>query len=185
MASCVYDTATFLTNKEYAAKYGQKVNVQSKVESPHIYIIARSSSSDLDQLAYVNTRLECLEELSTTVASQNGNLITDKMRFFHGDSPSRQFESGHQKGGHYYCSVCGCIASRVYELDYVFRCSHMSLSKRQEMVPKGPCSRKYSLAKSNKPFENLSKNELERELGSRAIYEGKTKKDLEKLLKEE
>ena len=54
-----------------------------------------------------------------------GVAVTDKMRFFHGDSPSRQYEAGQQKGGKFYCAVCGANAHRVYEFDYMFRCLHI------------------------------------------------------------
>ena len=71
---------------------GEKVNIQSVVEAPSLYIVARSSS-DEDQLCYVET--------------------SDKMTFFHGDSPTRQYEAGQQKGGNYYCAICGANAHRV------------------------------------------------------------------------
>ena len=32
------------------------------------------------------------------------------------------FESGQQKGEHYYCSGFGAHAGRVHEVDYCFRC---------------------------------------------------------------
>ena len=106
---------------------GRKVNIQSLVESPSLYIVARSSSSDADQLCYVDTRLECLEELSSEViTTASGEPLIDKMRFFDGNSPSHQYEAGQQKGGNYYCAVCGANAHHVYELDYVFRCPHVS-----------------------------------------------------------
>ncbi len=67
--------------------------------------------------------------------------MTDKMRFFHGDTPVRQYEYGQQKGRKYYCTICRASANRVYELDYSFRCSHMSLADRQDLVLKGPYER--------------------------------------------
>jgi hypothetical protein len=90
LANCLYDPATFYTSSEYEAMTGRKVNIQSLVESTSLYIVARSSSSDADQLCYVHTRLECLEELSSEViTTASGEPLIDKMRFFHGDSPSR------------------------------------------------------------------------------------------------
>ena len=106
------------------------------------------------------------------------------MWFFHGDSPARQFECGQQKGGHYYCSVCSVSAKRVFELDYSFRCQYMSLAERQKLVLKGPCGKKNSLEKSNKPLQHLDKPSLVRELTARGIYEGYKKNELEDLLKE-
>ncbi len=93
MATCLYDPATFYTNSEYEAMTGRKINIQSPVESPSLYIVARSSSSDEDQLCYVQTRLECLEELSSeVVTTSSGEQLIDKMRFFHGDSPSHHMK---------------------------------------------------------------------------------------------
>jgi hypothetical protein len=186
MATCLYDPATFYTNSEYEAMTGRKINIQSLVESPSLYIVARSSSSDEDQLCYVQTRLECLEELSSeVVTTSSGEQLIDKMRFFHGDSPSRQYEAGQQKGGNYYCALCGANAHRVYELDYAFRCPHISLDDRQQLVFKGPCGKANSLAKSNKPFHRLTKTNLVKELNARSIFDGDKKKELEDLLKEE
>ena len=98
------------------------------------------------------------------------------MRFFHGDTPARQYECGQQKGGNYYCAICGAKADRVYEMDYVFRCPHLSLADRQNFVLKGPYGKTFSIQKRNKPFQNLTKDELVR---------GKTKEQLQNLLKEE
>lgn len=100
------------------------------------------------------------------------------IRFFHGDSPSRQFESGKQKGGHYYCSGCGVFADRVNELDPSFRCQTISLHDRQKIVLKGPIGKRNSLLLKPKPFSGLKNSELELALGRRGIYEGKTKKEL-------
>ena len=116
-------------------------------EVASVYIIARSTSSDTEQLCYVETRVECLKDLSETLTSKSGIEVNDKMRFFHGDTPARQYECGQQKGGNYYCAICGASAHRVYEMDYVFRCSHMSLADRQSLVLKGPYGRKISFQK--------------------------------------
>lgn len=185
MASCLYDPAVYYTNKEFAEKHHKQLDVQAKVEAPQVHIIARSSSTDYEQLAYTDTRIECLCELTDHVKTENGHEVTDVMRFFHGDSPSRQYESGQQKGGIYYCPVCEANAHRVYELDYALSCKYMSLEERQQLVLKGPIGRKKSLEKNNKPLSKLTKDEITRELAARGIYEGKTKTELEKLLVEE
>ncbi len=121
MVAWLYDPALYYTDEEYEQITGRKINVQAKVETPSVYIVARSSSSDKEQLCYVDTRLECLQDLSEPVTSKSGIEITDKMRFLHGDTPARQYECGQQKGGKYYCAICGASANRVYELDYSFR----------------------------------------------------------------
>ncbi len=157
MVACLYDPAFYYTDEEYEQITGRKINVQAKVETPTVYIVARSSSSDKEQLCYVDTRLECLQDLSEPVTSKSGIEITDKMRFFHGDTPARQYECGQQKGGKYYCAVCGASANRVYELDYSFRCSHMSLADRQDLVLKGPYGKRTLLKRQANLFKILTK----------------------------
>ena len=122
MVSCLYDPALFYTNQEYHEKTGETVDIQQEVESPELYLIARSSSSDLEQLCYVDTRVECLLELAERITTSYGTTS-----FFHGDSPARQFECGQQKGGHYYFSVCSVSTKRVFELDYSFCCQYSIL----------------------------------------------------------
>ena len=183
--SCLYDPACFYTDTEFEQLYGKRIDIQTKVESPSVYIVARSSSSDKEQLCYVETRLECLEDLSSLVTSTSGININDVMRFFHADTPARQYKCGQQKGGHFYCALCGASANRAYEMDYVFCCPHISLTDRQNLVLKGPYRKKNSLQKSNKPFQDLMRNDLVKELSVRGIYEGKTKEELQNLLKEE
>ena len=94
-------------------------------------------------------------------------------------------ECGQQKGGNYYCAICGASANCVYEMDYSLHCSHISLSDRQALVLKGPYGKKKSLQKANKPFQDLKKDGLIRELSARDIYEGNSKEELHILLKEE
>ena len=129
--------------------------------------------------------IQCLKDLSIDVKTSAGNDIGDKMRFFHGDSPARQLESGQQKGGNFYCSGCGANAQQAYQLDTCYSCHYLSLLDRQQLVLAGPLGRKNSLAKASKPFHNLKKDELIRELNARGIYKGESKKELEKLLTEE
>ena len=145
MVSCLYYPALFYTNQEYQEKTGETVDIQQEVVSPELYLIARSSSSDLEQLCYIDTRVECLLELAEKITTSYEIPTTDVMRFFHGDSPARQFECGQKKGGHYYCSVCSVSAKRVFELDYSFRCQYMSLAERQKLVLKGLVERRILL----------------------------------------
>jgi len=72
-----------------------------QIEKPHVYFVARCRSCDAEQLAYVETWLCCLQHLQKNLKTTDEVEIKDKMRFFHGDCPSREFESGEQKGGHY------------------------------------------------------------------------------------
>ncbi len=61
----------------------KKVDIQTKVD-----IVARSGSSDVEQRTYIDTRLECLEDLNVKLQTNAGNDVTDIMRFFHCDSPA-------------------------------------------------------------------------------------------------
>lgn len=63
-----------------------------------MYILAQSGSAVKDQLLYVSTRWEDIKDLSTKLEI-NGNKFIDKLRFFSGDNPARQLESGQQCGG--------------------------------------------------------------------------------------
>ena len=58
MVACLYDPACFYTDAEYEQLTGRKMNIQAIVETPSVYIAARSSSSDKEQLCYVETQLE-------------------------------------------------------------------------------------------------------------------------------
>ena len=111
--SVLYDTAIFLTNEENKAKAGKTVDVQTAAEKPREQFIARCNSSAADQIAYSETRMSCVKEMARALPSANGNNIVDTLRFFHGDSPARQFESGQQKGGNYYCSSCGMLRRQM------------------------------------------------------------------------
>ena len=61
----------------------REVSVQAMVEVPYVYLLARSTSSIKDQLLYVPTRLEDLEQLDAPITIDNTTYIC-KMRFFSG-----------------------------------------------------------------------------------------------------
>lgn len=117
---CLYDEAAFYSDMKYEGMTGDKISVQALVEAPEIYILARSSSSGHEQWSYIETIRECQDEISNKLHTNSGKPINDVIRFFHGDSPSRHYECGQQKRGHYYCSMCGAKASRVYEVKLFF-----------------------------------------------------------------
>ena len=114
MVTCLYDPATI--SSEYKEITGRNINIQPLVESPTLYTVARSSSTDEDQLCYLNTRLECLEELlSEVITATSGETLTGKMRFFHGNSPASQ-----QKGKRrqlllcsVWCQCKSCLGTRL------------------------------------------------------------------------
>ena len=76
----------------------RKVCVQSTVEAPYLYLLARSASSVKDQILYVPTRLEDIQELEQNLTI-DGQEYCDKLRFFSGDTPARALEAGHQCNG--------------------------------------------------------------------------------------
>ena len=85
--------------------------MQREVEAPELYIIGRCKSND-EQLAYIETRIECLSGLETDLQlniidqSYDGIILNDTMCFFKGDGPAAAFEAGNQKGGYYFCPTC-------------------------------------------------------------------------------
>lgn len=97
MVTCLYDQAIHLNDDQYEKKYGVKCSVQSMVEKPELYLLARCPSND-QQILYCDTRMEDVLDLKTPVTTENGINITDVMRFFKGDGPASQFEAGQQKG---------------------------------------------------------------------------------------
>lgn len=180
LVSVLYDPAVHLTNEEYSSKMGKTVSVQKIVEKPHLHFIARCGSSEAEQLAYSETRLTCIKEMATNLTIPAGNECIDTARFFHGDNPAREVEAGQRKGGHYFCSNSGCHAERVNELDHVLNCPIVSFQDRMDTVMKlGTVSRANSIKQKLKPLSNLSKKQLEKELGARGIYDGKTKQELQ------
>ena len=52
-------------------------------EKPQVYIVARSWSCDIEQLAYIETRLCCLQHLQRNLSTTHGKEIEDITRFFH------------------------------------------------------------------------------------------------------
>lgn len=173
----VYDKAVFLTEEEYKEKSGVSIpSLQPIIEVPEIYMIAPSSSSPSDQLALINDRIDCLQDLSQTLSACNEEQISDKLRFFCGDKPAQQFERGTQIGGIYKCGGCGCKDTMMSDLSHAFRKPWRSLTTLQQLVTSG----KYGNIPSQlKPLDNLKVSELREELHTRGVA------DTQKMLKPE
>ena len=84
------------------------------------YIIGRCKSND-GQLAYIDTRIECLEGLKSalqlnTIDEKYGVIeLNDYIRLFKGDGPA--FEASNQKGGGILLLPlmwCACMYDRRY-----------------------------------------------------------------------
>ena len=183
MVTTVYDEAFYISDEEAAAKGLKMSEVQAEVEKPHIHIMARTAGSDTEQLAYVDTRNECIRTINVPLESSTGIPITDVMRFFSGDNPERQFETGEQRGGRQGCSGCAGTSKRYYDLTYAFHASLRSLEDRQTIVLGGHFGR----SKRNggiRPFDKMLVSELKIELRSRGIEPTGLKKDMESDLRE-
>ena len=54
---------------------------------------------EVEQLGYIETRRQCLDDLRNNLLTSKGAPVIDIMRFFHGDGPEQQFQSGEQREG--------------------------------------------------------------------------------------
>lgn len=151
--------------------------MQSTIEAPEIHIIGRSSSSLEDQATFNECRKECLRQLSTTVTLSTGECVSDVIRFFHGDGPAQQFETGNTVGGNYCCTGCGVRSDRMDDISYSFRCAKFTLKDRQEFLLKGSAWKNIR----TRPLDKLRLVDLQTELKQRNRYiSGKKKPALEK-----
>ena len=180
----VYDEALYFTNEEMKAKGKGDIDVQAVVERPHVYILGRCGSSEVDQLAYINTRKACLQTLDIKITTSNGVEITDVMRFFHGDGPQQQFEAGEQKGGNAGCASCSGDARKYQDLAVSLSRSHLTLSNCLKKVLQGPAGKNKRNA-GLKPFKDLRLEELRNECRARGLETEGQKKELQEILKEE
>ena len=80
--SVIYDEALFYTDKEMEKRGKENTDVQSLIERPRVYILARCGSSEAEQLAYINTRRACLESLTKNTTTPDGIEIGDTCRGF-------------------------------------------------------------------------------------------------------
>ena len=113
MVSCLYDPAIHYTNAEYENLTGCKnVDIRIKVEAPEVYIVARSGSSDVEQLTYIETCRECLEDLSLKLKiDANTAGLTDTMCFFSTVTAQPvSWNLGSRKEGTFTAPGCGASA---------------------------------------------------------------------------
>ena len=163
LVQSAYDPAFYYSSAEMKARGYDDMDVSALVEKPHLYILRGCSAKEVEQLAYVDTRRECLDQLTNNLQMSKGVPVVDVMRFFHGDEPEQQFESGEQRGGNN-----GCISCRYRDLVYCFRSRHLSLADRCRMVWAGPARRR----KCNggiKPFKDMTVPELKIECAARVL----------------
>ena len=167
MVSCMYDDGAFVTDQEYQPEHGCLQNIQSIVEKPYVYLLARCPSDD-HQLLYSQERINDILELSRKIEF-HGIEITDVMPIFKGDNPAFQFESGQQKNGDYFCWQCPLFAPLSPSIVHAMSLPHLSLSDRISKVRSTQAS--VSKLKRNllKLYSNLKKDEVVQELHERKV----------------
>lgn len=176
----MYDPAIHLSNDEYKDEPGITLDVQSRVEAPHLYLLGASSSKDIDQLKFVPTRRECLKGLSNPIVSEQGIKVYDNMRMMNGDSPAAEFEDGTQKGGHKGCAGCDGDMMSAYDYEYMAYRKYKSLDEKRTLVVSG----KYGSTNTTHPFKELKVQQLRNELKARKCNTEGNQKDLQSRLKD-
>ena len=132
MVLCMCDDGAFITNQEYQSEYGYLQNIQSIVEKPYIYLLARCPSDD-HQFLYRKEWINDILELSWKI-DFHGIEITDVMHIFKEDNPVSQFESGQRKNGDYFCWQCSLFAPLSPSIVHGMSLPHLSLSDRISKV---------------------------------------------------
>ena len=120
------------------------------------YVVGRCKSTD-EQLGYIETREECLKEMSKLIKNGDQIMFQDTMRIFHGDGPAAQLESGNQKGGHHFCPGCDVHVHLADNIPYCYQLKVKSLQDIRNKIIAGKYGKKYSLEGKLKPFEKLAK----------------------------
>ena len=82
LVSIIYDPAFFYTTEEMKNTKYIQIDVPTVVEKPEIYILSRSTSSTLDQLKFITTRRECLQDMGQKLHTRMGIPMSDVLRFF-------------------------------------------------------------------------------------------------------
>ena len=170
-----YDPAIFYTQSEYEEKYSQSLSIQSLVERP------TSLQQDHHQLrAIIQDRIDCMLELPQQTVASNGVVLQDKLKFFIGDHPAKQFERGTQQGGRFKCGGCGARDVMFGDLAHTLQQPWRSLHDLQRLATAGKFGK---TAGNPKPFDNLRVAELREELHARGDYDtDQLKDDLQKKL---
>lgn len=134
MLQWLWNKENFLTDSEFEKKKCTPSNatVQEIVEKPQMYLLAKSTSSDEDQLKFADTRLQDLVQSIEPVVCDNIE-YHDVNRFFVGDTPARQIESGQQRGGNKPCP-CGASSAQFADLIYCLRRQVPTLKERIEQL---------------------------------------------------
>ena len=77
----IYDPALYYTTDEMKIQMGVDIDISALIEKAEVHIIARSSSTE-EQLLFVKTCRECLEQMKNTLKTATGVEIHDDIRVF-------------------------------------------------------------------------------------------------------
>ncbi|CAH1277639.1 Hypp9731 [Branchiostoma lanceolatum] len=151
----LYDPAIHYTSEEMRQQ-GKPMDVQSVVEAPEVYLLARCKSTIADQLKYVRCQREDIKAMQDT--NYQDVKIRDVVRYFTGDvdNPAQWVESGEQHQGTYGCSAgYGAPIKRFMDLGYCLHLQVKSLEDRRQLITL-PAGAKGGSA----PFKGLKKDQL-------------------------
>lgn len=126
MIATLYDPAIHFSEEEFN-KLGY-TNIQSFIEKPFLYLIARCPSNN-QQMIYTKERIEDLSQLDIPIVI-DGIPFNDVLRVFKGDKPASQFEAGQQKGGNYPCFCCSIHANLIGSFVHATRLPHTDIQDR-------------------------------------------------------
>lgn len=130
-AKILYDKRFFLTDDEVKGKF----NVQQLVEDPQVYMLARCRDTLIDKLMYSETRLEDILSVDKPINDEkHGVVIRDVVKFFSGDHPELQTESGQQIGGNFPCNGCQVPAHQFKYMQKTTGGQFKSIADRYEKV---------------------------------------------------
>lgn len=166
--SVIFNKAVFYSDQEYFEKTKEKLNIQSIIEKPELYILARCPSTD-QQILYANDRVLDILLLEEDIETSTQITVKDVMRIFKGDSPARQFEAGQQKGGNYPCTACSLPSTLISSYTHSYKLPHMSLDDRILNLRKSSTTNQKINAKALKTFYNLPKTDIMNELHERNV----------------
>ena len=161
------DQTIHMTDQEYEEKHKKKVDVQSEIEKPYIYILARCPGDD-HQLMYSDCRNEDIRGLKYPTDA-DGCELNDVALFFHGDGPAYQLEAGQQKHGRYPCWVCPANFDFGNDLAHMYSLPHLSLTDRMQKILQSECSETKIKEGKTQLYKNLQKHKFIDELHQRGI----------------
>ena len=113
----LYDKTIHMTNEEYEEKHRKKVDVQSEIEKPYIYILARCPGDD-HQHMYSDCRNEDITCLKYPSDADGCEL--NVVRFFHGDGPACELKVRKKMGGIH----VGCVQQTLIWVMIQHTCIH-------------------------------------------------------------